>query len=753
MVLDMSKAFKIARRTFLAGSMAISGGIAFGYYTVKKPHANPLLDDIEPDEASFNPWIKISPDKITLITPHPDIGQGAVSMQAALMAEEMDLEFGQFETSFGATSPAYYNTAMGPELFPALATDTSFVQTKLGDFGNSVFKLMGQQITGGSSSTSDSFHKLRLAGAIARETLKKAASKTTRIPVSQLKTQSGNVILPDGTQLKYIELATSAASIKPVTNVQLRPASQWRLIGKPMKRLDIVAKSTGQQNYGIDLKKDAMVHATVKTNPRKGGLLLSFDAQKAKIMRGVIDIFEIKGGVAIIADNTWRAFQAADAVQCEWGPAPYPSNQAEHWKELEASFTPERLDKVWRDDGNTQASISNSETVFQAEYKAPYAAHAPLEPLGALIEVSDDRADIWVSHQIPAAVEKMVASITGHKPENVYIHNQYCGGSFGHRLEFDNILQAAEIANKMRGTPVKLTYSREEDMLHDYTRQIAMARGKGVVSNGKIETLDLSCASVSAVRSQSKRMGMPIPGPDAQIASGMWNLTYDIPNYRMRGYAVPDGVLAPTSSWRSVGAATGGFFADCFIDELIHEAGLDPLEARIIMTKHDVSRKVLEAVADMSNWGSPMAPNQGRGVAFVESFGVPVAQIVEVTNTTDGIKIDKVFVAADVGKIIDPINFDNHVKGGVVWGLGHAMNAEITYWDGMAEQTNYHMHAGMRMHQCPEIIVRGLENGPIVKGIGEPTVPVAPPALANAIFAATGKRIREMPFNKHIDFI
>ena len=219
----------------------------------------------------------------------------------------------------------------------------------------------------------------------------------------------------------------------------------------------------------------------------------------------------------------------------------------------------------------------------------------------------------------------------------------------------------------------------------------------------------------------------------------------------MTGYRAPD--LAPISSWRSVGASSNGFFHDCFLDELIHAAGADPLEERIRLMWHDNSRKVLEAVGEMSDWGSDLGDNRGRGVAFCLSFGVPTAEVVEVTNTDDGIRIDKVFVAAEVGRVIDPVNFDNLVKGGVIWGLGHAMNCEITYSDGMAEQTNFHDFEGMRLYQCPVIEVRGLENADKIRGIGEPPVPPAAPALANAIYAATGQRIREMPFNKHIDFV
>ncbi len=746
----MASIGKIARRTFLVGSVAIAGGVAFGYYAVKKPHKNPLLDDLANGEAAFNPWVKISSEGVTLITPHTDLGQGAYSMQAALIAEELDIEFGQFDVDPGPPAAAYYNTAIGPEIAPFRSTDESFQANAAREFFGAVGKLTGIQGTGGSSSVPDSFEKLRLAGAVARETLKKAAAEQTGVAIEDLKTANGAVILPDGSELKYTELAATAAEIKPVQNVTLRDPSQWRLVGKPMQRMDIVPKSTGTLTFGIDLEFENMHHATVKVNPRRGPML-SYDASAAEAMRGVKRVLPVTNGVAVIADNTWRAFKAAEAITCDWGPAPYPAEQEDHWNAVANSFTAEHLDNEWRHDGDADAALEAADSVVEAEYRAPYVAHQPLEPIGAVIMVTDARVDIWVGNQFPRFAQQQIADVTGHDVDDIHIYGQYVGGSFGHRLEFENVTLAAEIGNQMRGEIIKLTFSREEDFAQDFPRQITMSRGKGVVGNGKVDTFDLSIASVSASESQFGRIGLSSPGPDGQIAAGAWNMPYAIPNYRMTAYKTHE--LAPTSSWRSVGASTAGFFADSFLDELIHAAGADPVEERLRLMDHDVSRKVLEAAAEMSNWGSPLGPNRGRGVAFVESFGVPVAEVIEVTMTDAGIKIDKVFIAADVGKIVDPVNFDNQVKGGVVWGLGHAMNCEITYSDGMAQQSNYHAHEGMRLHQCPEIIVRGLENAEKIRGVGEPPVPPAAPALANAIFAATGKRIREMPFNKHIQFV
>ncbi|SHJ30280.1 isoquinoline 1-oxidoreductase, beta subunit [Shimia gijangensis] len=745
----MSKVGKIARRTFLIGSAAVVGGVAFGVYKVKTPYANPLEEDLAAGAATFNPWVVIDGDTITLIGPHGDKGQGVAHSQAALIAEELDLEFGQFEVSFGKPDKAYWNTAMASEGVPFMSTNQGFAAESMRSVMGGVMKLMGMQGTGGSTAIPDSFVKLREAGAVARETLKAAAAQKSGINTTALKTEAGHVILPDGTKLSYQELAPIAAGLDPVTDVKLRDPSQWRLIGKPMQRLDMLAKSTGTQAYGIDIETEGAVHAAVKVNPRQGGVLNSYDATTAKSMRGVQKVVEVTNGVAVIADNTWRAFQAVDAIDFDWGEAPYPAEQDGHWAALEASFNDDQLDSKWRDDGDVDAALATGKAIT-TEYRAPYVAHAPLEPLNATVLVEDGGVTVWTGHQLPRMLQQMVAAITGHDQDQIDFQNQYMGGSFGHRLEFEHVRQATEIANQMRGTPVKLTYSREEDFAHDFPRHPGIARAAGTVKNGQVEALDLQVTMPSVIGSQMGRANISVPGPDSQISAGSWNNPYGIANFRMRAYRAPE--LAPVSSWRSVGASANGFFFDCALDELIHAAGADPMQERIRLMDHDVSRKVLEAVAEMSSWGGQLAPNSGRGVAYVESFGVPTAEVVEVTNTPDGIRIDKVWVAADVGTVVDPVNFENLVQGGVVFGLGHAINCEITYADGMAEQSNFDSFEGMRLNQCPEIFVKGLENGNRIRGIGEPPVPPAAPALANAIFAATGQRIREMPFSKHISF-
>ncbi|MEM8880514.1 MAG: xanthine dehydrogenase family protein [Pseudomonadota bacterium] len=532
----MSALRKIARRTFLIGSVAVAGGVAFGSYQIRRPHDNPLLDDLPDGAASFNPWVRIDTEAVTLITPHADLGQGVAHMQALLIAEELDLAENGFRTEFGLPAAAYYNRAFGSEAGADLAAVTPLPAAFLENAINTVAKLTGLQGTGGSTSVPDSFDKLREAGAVARETLKAAASAETGIPVPDLRTEAGEVVLPDGTAIPYTALAARAATIAPVTDVRLRDPGAWTMLGRPTHRLDIDAKSRGQQSYGIDLDMPGMVYASVKLSPRRSAVV-DYDAGAAEGRRGVQAIFEIDGGVAVVANNTWRAIEAARAITLTTEPAAYPADQDGHWQVLSESFTDAHLDAVWRDDGDLDAATGD--TVVTAEYRAPYVAHQPLEPLNAVALVTDSTITIWAAQQMPTLVKQIAAAGTDHDPDQVIFHNQYSGGSFGHRLEMDVVRQAVAIADQMRGTPVKLTYSREEDFAQDYPRGIAMARGHATLEGDRITGVALDIAAPSVIASQAGRSNLPISGPDSQITAGAFNAPYNFDAFRVRGFRAP----------------------------------------------------------------------------------------------------------------------------------------------------------------------------------------------------------------------
>lgn len=755
----MGRLKTITRRSFLIGSAAIAGGVAFGTWRYKTPYENPLLDALNDDEAALTPYVWITPEGIVLITPRADKGQGIYHAQAALIAEELDVDFDQIMVNPGKPDKAYWNTALAGEAVEFVAPGEGIIPAATLAMLDATMKFLGMQITGGSSSIPDGFDKLRAAGASARETLKQAAAQKTGLSVDQLTTKRGAVILPDGSALSYVSLASRAAQIPPVQDVPLRDPSQWRYIGKQMERIDIVAKSTGTQAYGIDADIEGMVYASLVLNPAQGGAMNSFDASAARAQRGIKAVVPITGGVGVVADNTWRAIEAAKLVEVDWGPADFPADMDDHWAALSRAIETDARDSRKRDDGDVEAVFAAAparagDTVVEAEYRAPYLAHAPLEPINAVVRVNTGdlagTVDVWTGTQIPRNIQTNVAKITGVEAQDVNVHVAMMGGSFGHRLEDEVVKQAAEIAIQMKGVPVKLTYSREEDMTHDFPRQIAMARLRGVARDGRVESLDLDISAPPVVVSQMSRQGQSVPGPDSQIVAGAYEQPFAIPNHRVTGFRAP--ILAPISSWRSVGASHAGFFYNAALDEVIHAAGADPMEERLRLCADPLARNVLEAVAEMSSWDGVLGNGRGRGVAMTTSFGVPTAEVVEVSNTEDGIRIDKVYVAAEVGTIVDPVNFENLVAGGVIFGLGHAMNCEITYTDGVADQDNYYAFEGMRLPQCPQIVVRGLENGAQVKGIGEPPVPPAAPALAAAIFAATGVRLPEMPFSKFVDF-
>lgn len=747
----MGRIAKIARRTFLIGSATIAGGVAFGIYEAKKPIPNPLLKDLGPGEAAITPFVKIDANAITLITPRADKGQGTYSLQAYLIAEELDVDPHTCKLDPGEPHQAYYNGVAAADNAPFPGYDHGWVPEHVRSILSGVGKIMSLQLTGGSTTTPDMQERLRMAGAVARETLKQVAARKWNVDRKNLQTRDGKVIGPGGKEIAYTDLAADAAKIEPVLDVTLRDPKDWRYLGKKVQRTDVVAKSTGTQTYGIDFRIDGMVYATVRANPGLGGDIKKFDASKAAKMRGVKKILPIKHGIAVVADNTWRAIQATNAIDIEWGPGPYPANTAQMWDALKASATDEFKDSRFRDNGDVSAGLKDG-TVITGEYRAPYLAHAPLEPMNATVMVADNRVDVWTGTQIPAFVRDHVAKMTGVDAGNVHVHVFAMGGSFGRRLEDTYVLQTTEIAMAMKGTPVKMTWSREEDMTHDYPRPMQLALGRGSVKDGKVHTFDLDLIGQSMTRSWFGRLMFAPPGPDIFLVAGAWDQPYAIPNYRVTGYAAKE--MVPVSSWRAPGACANGFLHESFMDELIHAAGADPLQERLRLISDPASRKVLEAVGELSGWNGPsLGPNRGRGVAFTFSHGVPCAEVIEVTQTAQGIKIDKVFVVTDSGKVLDPVNYQAQASGGVIFALAHAMNCELTYANYAPEQTNYDSYEGMRINQAPEITVKALEINPRIRGIGEPTVPPAAPALANAIFAATGKRLREMPFNKHVTFV
>jgi isoquinoline 1-oxidoreductase beta subunit len=745
----MSQIPNIKRRSFLVVSAAAIGGVIFGIHQFEKEQPNPLTD---PDKgvSGITPYLKVDENGITIITPRAEMGQGIQTTLAALVAEELDMAWEDVRIEHGPASGRYYNGEFAGETLPFASTDVSYIPQVAREASRLLGKLMGAQVTAGSSSTVDAFYKMRHAGATARVVLLQAASEKYKVPIELLTTENGNIIFPDGRRYKYLDFATIAADISLPKDVTLKSQSEWRYLGRSMPRLDMLAKCTGETCFGIDVQLPNMVYATVRANPSYGGDIISIDTAQARKSRGVIDIVRVSNGVGVIADNTWRAFNAAKNLDIEWGSGRYIFDTEEMFESIDQSFSAEFQDSQLRNDGDFVQKFEDGK-VLKGEYRVPALAHAPLEPMNATVLYSGDRLDVWVGTQIPMKVLEIAAEISGLDEDDIAVHTLPMGGSFGRRLESDYIRQSIELALALKGRPVKMTWTREEDMTHDFCRPMGIAKMSGVIRNGEILAFDASIAYPSVTASQMERYGAPAVGPDVAIVAGAWDQPFSISNYRVTGYRAPD--MLAIGSWRSVGASGNGFFHECFFDELISSAGLDPILERIRLTWHEPTRQVLMAVARISSWGRDVPDGKGRGVAFVLSMGVPVAMVIDVSLGEDGVVIDHVYIAADVGIALDPRNIEAQLGSAALWGIGHAIKGEITHVAGVTEQTNFHQFDGLRMYQTPEITVQIIEGqNSSITGVGEVGVPPAAPALCNAIYALTGQRVRQLPMNQFLRF-
>ncbi|AXX97463.1 xanthine dehydrogenase family protein molybdopterin-binding subunit [Profundibacter amoris] len=742
----MGRIRKYTRRAFIVSSAAVAGGVAFGVYMAKKPLENPLKP--KAGAVTLNPYLIIDQEGVTIIAPRAEMGQGVQSTLAALVAEELDVAWKDVRVLHGPAAQAYYNGAL-------ITGHAEYEDGKRGawqefvrDAMDVVPKTLGLQVTGGSTATIDAFEKMRLAGATAREALKLAAAERLS---GALRTENGQVIGADGSAIAYADLAEAAAKITPPRDVTLRPASQWKYLGRDMPRVDMVAKSTGTAQYGADVRLEGMKFATVRINPRLGAGMKSYDASTAERMAGVQRVIDLGNGIAVVASNTWLAFQAADAVQIDWEEAPYPATTDGLFAAIEASLD-EAPNSTLRDDGDTSVTPEGAIEI-SAEYRVPYLAHATMEPMNATALFTGDALEIWCGNQAPLVLADKAADAAGLSADQVTVHTLFMGGGFGRRAEADVAILAAKVAKEMPDAPVKVMWSREEDMRHDFYRPAAIARMKGAVKDGEAVLFDARIAAPSVTKqSMSRIMGFAPPGPDPAHVEGAANQPYDIANYRVAGHLAD--VDVPVGFWRSVGNSFNGFFHESFIDELAHAAGADPLQFRFdhIAPLSPPTAKLLNAVRDMSGWSGKTPDGIGRGVAVTWSFGTPVAQVIEVADSDAGIRITKAWIACDVGTALDPRNIRAQMEGGMIYGLSAAVHGEITFADGEVEQENFPDYDALRMGTAPVTQVQVFENNVHMGGVGEPGTPPSMPALANALFDLTGKRARELPLSKLFDF-
>lgn len=745
----MARIGKILRRTFLIGSAAIAGGVAFGVYYVNRPAPNPLKPG--EGEAALNPFVLIDQNGVTLFAPRAEMGQGVKTTWAALIAEELDVDLDQITVLHGPAAAAYYNSALMGESLPNKGYDISDFQHNLGEALGVVGRALSLQVTGGSTSMKDGYERMREAGASARETLKLAAAERLGVDPTQLKTASGHVIAPNGDKIAYTELAADAATLEPV-EAPLRDPSEWRYLGQSQPRLDMAEKATGTAEFGVDVRLPDMKFASVRMNPKLGGTMNGFDDSTAKTMPGVEKVVDLGNGVAVIANNTWLANQAVEAIDVDWGDAPYPPETDAIFASIAKSFD-DSPNSTMRDDGDVD-TLPEGATEITAEYQLPYLAHATMEPMNATALFTGTKLDLWCGNQAPTLIRMRVANVANLDTEAVEIHTTYLGGGFGRRGELDFGEIATKVAMTMPGTPVQTTWSREEDMRHDYYRPGALARMRGAIKDGKAVLIDGKVAAQSCTQQAVGRYtGLPAGGPDKVLVEGFFNQPYAVPNYRMSGHIAALDI--PVGFWRSVGNSHNGFFHETFMDEMAQAAGRDPLEFRLELMKneHAPSAGCLEAVREMSGWTGKTPDGVGRGVAFTYSFGTPVAQVIEVVDEDGTIRINKAWIACDMGLALDPENVKAQMFGGMMYGLSAACFGEITFSEGEVEQFNFPDYEAIRMHTAPQVEVRVLETNRHMGGAGEPGTPPSMPALGNALFDLTGERARSLPLINQFDIL
>ncbi len=753
---------KIARRTFLVAAAAIAGGAAFGYYHVKKAIPNPLEDGLGEGESTFNPFIKITKDNtITIIAPRAEMGQGVSTTLAALAAEELDVSLDEVVVEHGPAAGAYYNEAALVDGGPFAFFDEGFLARTTGSAMKPLAKVLGLQVTGGSTSIRDYYKKMRFAGAGARMMLLEAAAQLWSVDVATLETADRHVVDPaTGKKISYGELASLSPDMKVPEDIVLKDKKHWKLLGNSPARVDIPAKVTGEAVFGIDVELPDMVHGTVKLSPFFGSKARSHNPAAALKIPGVTKVIPLDtstgSGFGIIATNTWAAFKGAQALEVEWEEASYPKTAPVlHDAILEGMKG--QAGTSLRNDGDADLTFADAprDEMLEAEYSAPYLAHATMEPMNATAQFIDGKLEIWSPNQAPTIIQSKCADLVGIESEDVIVNTTYLGGGFGRRAEIDFSLYAVEMAKHTDGKPIKVTWTREEDMTHDAYRPPAIGKMRARVKKGELpQSLDVHIGTPSIVASFLGRTFPSISpmGPDRTMIEGCFDQPYKIANYNVRGTAVNFPI--PVGFWRSVGNSFNGFFHESFIDEIAHAAGKNPYLMRLeLMADYPAAIGALQKVASMSRWGLNDTPRTGFGIAHTLSFGAWVAMVVQVSMKDDAIKIDKVWAAVELGTAFDPQIIKAQVMSGIVFGLSSAMGQEITFEDGAVVEQNFDSFDAMRINQCPEIEVEILETYHRVGGVGEVGTPPSIPALANAIFDLTGKRIRKLPLSSGVDFV
>ena len=718
--------FKIKRRTFLKSSTLAGTGFAIGiaFEPLTSFAAKSETSVTATKGADLGLWIRISSDgTITLIAPSSEMGQGVNTALSMIIAEEMEADWQSIKTE---TAPA-----------------------------NSDYKNPEQplQITGASSSIKGFWEPLREVGAAAREMLKTAAAQKWEVPASQCNAHSGKIIhQKSGREFSFGELAEAAGKLDIPSDPPLKSPVDYKLVGRSIPRLDLPDKVTGSAKFGIDVRISGMLFATVRQSPIFGGEVLSYDETAAKEVRGVKAVVRVPNGIAVVADNTWRAKKGMEALNPKFhgGKTAGESSNAG----LDSQQVRQQLRSALDDEGKTEIDSKHSAAglpFLDLEYEVPFLAHATLEPMNCTAHVQDDFCEIWVPTQNQEMSLDVVKEITDLDDDQIRIHTTLLGGGFGRRLETDFVTQAVTIS-KLLQKPVQVIWMREEDMQHDFYRPASMSRFQiSLGADGFPQQWKNQLAGPSILKRYFAPLGWI--GFDPTSTEGADELPYSIPDFDFDYSLVDPGV--PIGFWRSVGSSHNAFYTESALDEAAHAAKQDPFEYRRKLLKHEPRfRKVLEKVAADAKWGRSLPEGHGLGIALHRSFGSIVGTVLEISTNSSGLlKLHKAWITIDCGKVVNPDTVRAQMEGGFIFGLSAALGEEISLKDGQVEQSNFHDYAILRMQGVPEIYVSIIENQALdddeIGGVGEPAVPLAAPVLANAIFAVTGKRYRSLPLSKH----
>ena len=719
------------RRQVLIAGATLTGGMALGLFIPGAAMAaGPELEargwaEDAADPKEINAWVVIEPDDtVTLRCPMAEMGQGTGSGLPMLLAEELECQWDKVKVEFASVNRN--------------------IREKT---------LYGDMVAAGSRGIRTTWPYVQQAGASARVRLVQAAATKWNVPAAQCEARDSKVFhKASGRSLRYGELVKDAAKVKLAAEPAIKSPDQFKLAGTRQPRLDSAIKSTGQAKYGIDVAEEGQLYASIISCPVFGGKVVSVDDSAIRGARGIKQVVKLDDAVAVVADNYWRANQALKKLKIVWdGGAAAKTDSAQFAKAYRDALDGPMV--TARNDGDAKSAIAKSAHVIEAVYETPLLAHATMEPCNATVHLQKDRLDIWMGSQSPLQNAKMAAQEAGLKPEQVYFHQLYLGGGFGRRTFGDELRQAIRLAKAGNiSQPLQLLWSREQDMRADRYRPQSAIRLKGALTaDGKLEAIFIQSACGSIQRST----GNPVAnGLDATSLEGIGP---SVPYNKIANWYTGQMLMnthVPVAYWRSVGGSQNSFYLESFIDELAHAAGKDPLAFRRTLTDRVDSIAVLDKLEAISDWHKPMAPGRGRGLSLVENHGAVGGQIAEVTVQPSGeVRVDRVFAATDAYHVVNPNLVDAQIEGGAIFGMTAMLFGEVTIKNGAAVQGNFNDYRMVRISDAPDVVTAMALTGGVDEkgkpkwgGVGEcSTAPIAA-AIANAIFAATGKRIRALPF-------